>query len=54
VPFCGNERESSVRERVAENRWSWLASRSWDCVYGGSDWDLKRNWDATEVAEEVL
>lgn len=52
MPFCGSERESSGRERVAESRWSWLASRSWVCVCGGCDCEVARNWAAMMVVAE--
>ena len=51
MPFPGSERESCVRERVADRRCSWLASRSWDCVDGGCECALAKNWEAMLGAE---
>lgn len=49
MPSCG---KAAGRERVAERRWSWFASRSWVCLCRGRDWEEVRKREAIETAEE--
>lgn len=54
MPSFIEDIEAGDRERVAESRWSWLRSRSWDWRRGGREAYLPRNCAAVAVADVAV